>query len=211
MSEDSDDEGELNDFKRKTLLAKIERRNISRQDVDLKQICDQDLVSFGKSGGKLRREVQLFWKNVKGQSIRNYARRLEQEGIVIGDGSRRDLQDLGTAESPPTPPSDSFAEEEAEETEDSSDILTPFIQDLSIRHFSKKGRAVSFGSSPPASRKLNFDIIDTMASSNKPSLESSTHSKGSRGNPFIIHLNTDHPENNSGFELTMSPESNMEA
>jgi hypothetical protein len=185
-------EEESDDFTKRSLLTKIEKSSTSRQDVDLKQICNQDVVTFAEPGTRfVRRTVQIWWHNIKRQSIRDYTRRLEREGNAIGDASRRELDELGAAASPPTP-SDSFAEETAEETteettEETADILTPF-QDLSIRP-SSEGRAVSFGSPPADSsikRILNFDI-------NKMN-RTQDSGDGTKARPFRKYVDVTRPE-----------------
>jgi hypothetical protein len=71
----SDDKQQvLNNFTR------IEKSNNLCTEVSLKETCDQDVLSFGMEGSKLRQQVQLFWNNVKRQSIRSYVRRLERGG-----------------------------------------------------------------------------------------------------------------------------------
>ena len=81
----------LDEYTKKNLLLRIEKTNSPRIEVYLKGVCGQDVLCFGAEGSKVRRQVQQYWNNVKRQSIRSYVRRLEQYGIVIGDGTRREL------------------------------------------------------------------------------------------------------------------------
>jgi hypothetical protein len=217
----------LDDFIKKSLLQRIEKSNLRRSEVDLKQVCDQDKLTFGLEGDSLRRLIQIsFWANVKRQSIRNYVARLKEYGIEIGFGTRQELQEQATAASPPTP-SDSFEEEEtaedttAEDTaeeettaieadhKEKDDILSPLqqtlrlqslLQDLSL---SSKEPSVTFESPPDSSARRTLDF-ETMSSSEKPS-SGAILAGGSRGNPYVIPVDSKHPENNREFEVTVVP------
>jgi hypothetical protein len=80
-------------FTKKSLLNKIEGSHVSRANLNLKEICAADPFTFGSVGTPLRRAIQLFWNNIKRESIQSYARRLQISGIALGDGTRRELED----------------------------------------------------------------------------------------------------------------------
>jgi myosin heavy subunit len=103
----SEDKQVLDAFKKKRLLLRIEKTNSPRTEVYLKGVCGQDVLCFGAERSKVRRQVQQYWNNVKRQSIRSYVRRLEGYGIVIGDGTRRELrQQFCGSENQPNDPID---------------------------------------------------------------------------------------------------------
>jgi hypothetical protein len=79
----------MSDDKQQVLdnFTRIEKSNNLCTEVSLKETCDQDVLSFGMEGSKLRQQVQLFWNNVKRQSIWSYVRCLERDGIGTGDGT----------------------------------------------------------------------------------------------------------------------------
>jgi hypothetical protein len=57
MSEDK--QAALDEFTKKNLL-KVEKSNNPCTEVFLKELCGQDILSFGTEGSKLWRQVQLF-------------------------------------------------------------------------------------------------------------------------------------------------------
>jgi hypothetical protein len=112
----SEDNQAHDKFTRKSLLLRVEKTNKRHPKVFLKEVCGQDVLAFGTEGSTTRRQMQLFWNNLKRQLIWSYVRHLELYGISNGEGTRRELQEEGTAPSPSSTPSDLFEEEKAEET-----------------------------------------------------------------------------------------------
>jgi hypothetical protein len=159
----------------------------------------------------------LFWNGgVKGAAIRSYVRHLERYGIVIGDGTRRELQEQGTAPSPSSTPSDSFEEETAEKTAEETaeeetaaaeagrneedDILSPLLA-KAVQNF----QDLSICRSPPTSSARRTLHFETMASSDEPSSGATAYPQGSRCNPYVIKVDIKFPENNREFEVTFIP------
>jgi hypothetical protein len=82
----SDEQQPLNDFTKKSLLLRIQKSNLCRSEVDLKEILQNDAF-LGEEGNQLRCDIQIHWCNIKRQPIRSYVQCLKRDGIRIGDGT----------------------------------------------------------------------------------------------------------------------------
>ena len=51
------DKHTINDYVRKSLLQRIEKRNLRQSEVDLKEVCDKDKLTFGSEGDDFRRLI----------------------------------------------------------------------------------------------------------------------------------------------------------
>ena len=76
---------------KKAFLEAVERRNLSRGDISVKDICDVNPDLFGGRNSETRVNLGEFWKNSKKRSISSYVEMLSDLGVVRGRGTEQEL------------------------------------------------------------------------------------------------------------------------
>jgi hypothetical protein len=92
----------------KAFLQNLESRDLAREDVQLKDICDTNLELFGAKGSEERRNLQFYHNNLKRRTVRSYAQLLDKFKVHHGVATTRLLR-LGARcpDSVATPSADS--------------------------------------------------------------------------------------------------------
>ena len=76
-------------LREKALLEAIEASEKERSDIVLKELCAKNVVMFGKSGTEERQRIQEYFNNLKHQSIRSYASKLDEVQVAHGSATSR--------------------------------------------------------------------------------------------------------------------------
>ena len=66
----------------KSLLHEVEKQDVPRDQIVLKDLCDSNIAAFGEPGSDLRRDIQEHWNNARRKKIRSYKQYLKRCGVT---------------------------------------------------------------------------------------------------------------------------------
>ena len=67
----------LDTFVIKTFLQAVEELDQPREDVNLRQLCNKDIKTYGSQGSEQRRLIQVYFANLKRLPINKYLKKLD--------------------------------------------------------------------------------------------------------------------------------------
>lgn len=211
----------------KALLLAIEKQNQPRTNIVLLDLCDANSDLFGEKGTKQRRDVQMYWNNIRRRSIRSYCKLLERWGVKMNDTTASLLQEEGRCPSPDsstTMSGESFCDDEEVNEDDCNvdDICGELNKSLSLgscttpiaRHHVQQipthppSTLLPQMSSNSDSNMWQGGMIGSPAPSLTFSSDSSTAGearKGTQASPIVIKVDLVNSEQNFPFDIIRVP------
>ena len=84
----------------KALLSLIESLNLPCEKVILLEVCNGNVELFGPKGSETRRDIQVYWNNLRRRSIRGYCELLKKWHVKPSQATLHELHVSGRCPSP---------------------------------------------------------------------------------------------------------------